>query len=198
MLLITNSLSEIYSWTTITNWKICHYYLYVFSKLQSYFFRQARNKLPLQADPSFWAYTRNVFCSYSFKNILDIIYFIRLKQNCIVTFLLAIIYRTSLLKSAHTWQTSDKKGKLTVIACITICGSWWFSRLTMARRQSFGPFAVVTTLSHMSIICPHSSDVFFSSVAFSETHTKSYTATSKTMELYDFHWTTCVTRKIII
>lgn len=70
--------------------------------------------------------------------------------------------------------------KLTVTACKTILGFSEFSLFTKDLRQSFGPVLLSFTLSHMSMICPQSSPVFFSLVARSE---KYYTRLQNT-EIY--------------
>lgn len=64
-------------------------------------------------------------------------------------------------------QCTSSNG-LTVIACITMWGSWWFRRFTTDLKQSFAWTGEFPILSQISIMRPHSSEVFFSSVAFSE------------------------------
>ena len=63
---------------------------------------------------------------------------------------------------------------LTVMACITICGSAAFSLLTMERKQSLACCCEFPTLSQMSIITAQSSVVFFSLVAFSVQNQNQY------------------------
>jgi hypothetical protein len=64
-------------------------------------------------------------------------------------------------------QCTSSNG-LTVIACITMWGSWWLRRFTTDLKQSFAWTGELPILSQISIMRPHSSEVFFSSVAFSE------------------------------
>ena len=66
-----------------------------------------------------------------------------------------------------SWYNMMQWRPLTVTACRTTWGSWWFNLLTMAFRHSLAPFLCCCTWSQRSIICPQSSAVFFASVTFS-------------------------------
>ena len=69
--------------------------------------------------------------------------------------------------SNDSWYDMMQWRPLTVTACRTTWGSWWFNLLTMAFRHSLAPFLCCCTWSQRSIICPQSSAVFFASVTFS-------------------------------